>query len=154
MNVLRLITAITLSLTSLFLAIPLALCLLIVVGGLTLIVQPLINRLGEKSKAYKIYEVIVRPFADCFEKIMNILFQELRMAIFTKEILKVYDTDLKEAKEKLKNAKTRLDIEVLGERVNLLEGFVGTLITILDFDLDLDPDNDEELEYLKVDKRS
>ena len=36
--------------------------------------------------------------------------------------------------------------------MNLLEGFIGTLITILDFDLDLDPDNDEELEYLKVDK--
>ena len=76
------------------------------------------------------------------------------MAIFTKEILKVYDTDLKETKDKLKKAKTRLDIEVLGERVNLLEGFIGTLITILDFDLDLDPDNDEELEYLRVDKRS
>ena len=40
------------------------------------------------------------------------------MAIFTKEMLKVYDTDLKETKEKLKKAKTRLDIEVLGERVN------------------------------------
>lgn len=74
------------------------------------------------------------------------------MAIFTKEILKVYDTDLKETKDNLKKAKTRLDIEVLGERANLLEGFIGTLITILDFDLDLDPDNDEELEYLKVDK--
>lgn len=35
------------------------------------------------------------------------------MAIFTKEILKVYDTDLKETKDKLKKAKTRLDIEVL-----------------------------------------
>lgn len=43
---------------------------------------------------------------------------------------------------------------MLGERVNLLEGFIGTLITILNFDLDLEPDNDEELEYLKVDKRS
>lgn len=67
------------------------------------------------------------------------------MAIFTKKMIEVYETDLKETKAKLKKAKTRLDIEVLGERVYLLEGFIGTLITILDFDLGLSPDDDDEL---------
>ena len=57
-------------------------------------------------------------------------------------MIEVYETDLKETKAKLKKAKTRLDIEVLGERVYLLEGFIGTLITILDFDLGLSPDDD------------
>lgn len=70
------------------------------------------------------------------------------MAIFTKKMIEVYETDLKETKAKLKKAKTRLDIEVLGERVYLLEGFIGTLITILDFDLDLSPDDDDELKQM------
>ena len=72
------------------------------------------------------------------------------MAIFTKKMIEVYETDLKETKAKLKKAKTRLDIEVLGERVYLLEGFIGTLITILDFDLDLSPDDDELKQMLNV----
>ena len=71
------------------------------------------------------------------------------MAIFTKKMIEVYETDLKETKAKLKKAKTRLDIEVLGERVYLLEGFIGTLITILDFDLGLSPD-DELKQMLNV----
>ena len=72
------------------------------------------------------------------------------MAIFTKKMIEVYETDLKEtkAKAKLKKAKTRLDIEVLGERVYLLEGFIGTLITILDVDLGLSPDVDDELKQM------
>ena len=70
------------------------------------------------------------------------------MTIFTKKMIEVYETDLKETKAKLKKAKTRLDIEVLGERVYLLEGFIGTLITILDFDLDLSPDDDDELKQM------
>lgn len=70
------------------------------------------------------------------------------MAIFTKKMIEVYETDLKETKAKLKKAKTRLDIEVLGERVYLLEGFIGTLITILDFDLGLSPDVDDELKQM------
>ena len=41
------------------------------------------------------------------------------MTIFTKKMIEVYETDLKETKAKLKKAKTRLDIEVLGERVYL-----------------------------------
>lgn len=72
------------------------------------------------------------------------------MAIFTKKMIEVYETDLKETKAKLKKAKTRLDIEVLGERVYLLEGFIGTLITILDFDLGLSPDDDELKQMLNV----
>ena len=72
------------------------------------------------------------------------------MTIFTKKMIEVYETDLKETKAKLKKAKTRLDIEVLGERVYLLEGFIGTLITILDFDLDLSPDDDELKQMLNV----
>ena len=71
------------------------------------------------------------------------------MAIFTKKMIEVYETDLKETKAKLKKAKTRLDIEVLGERVYLLEGFIGTLITILDFDLGLSLD-DELKQMLNV----
>ena len=63
-------------------------------------------------------------------------------------MIEVYETDLKKTKAKLKKAKTRLDIEVLGERVYLLEGFIGTLITILDFDLDLSPDDDDELKQM------
>ena len=63
-------------------------------------------------------------------------------------MIEVYETDLKETKAKLKKAKTRLDIEVLGERVYLLEGFIGTLITILDFDLGLSPDDDDELKQM------
>ena len=70
------------------------------------------------------------------------------MTIFTKKMIEVYETDLKETKAKLKKAKTRLDIEVLGERVYLLEGFIGTLITILDFDLDLSSDDDDELKQM------
>lgn len=70
------------------------------------------------------------------------------MTIFTKKMIEVYETDLKETKAKLKKAKTRLDIEVLGERVYLLEGFIGTLITILDFDLGLSPDVDDELKHM------
>ena len=70
------------------------------------------------------------------------------MAIFTKKMIEVYETDLKETKAKLKKAKTRLDIEVLGERVYLLEGFIGTLITILDVDLGLSPDVDDELKQM------
>lgn len=70
------------------------------------------------------------------------------MAIFTKKMIEVYETDLKETKAKLKKAKTRLDIEVLGERVYLLEGFIGTLITILDFDLGLSLDDDDELKQM------
>ena len=70
------------------------------------------------------------------------------MAIFTKKMIEVYETDLKETKAKLKKAKTRLDIEVLGERVYLLEGFIGTLITILDVDLGLSPDVDDELKQI------
>lgn len=72
------------------------------------------------------------------------------MAIFTKKMIEVYETDLKETKAKLKKAKTRLDIEVLGERVYLLEGFIGTLITILDFDLGLSTDDDELKQMLNV----
>ena len=64
-------------------------------------------------------------------------------------MIEVYETDLKETKAKFKKAKTRLDIEVLGERVYLLEGFIGTLITILDFDLGLAPD-DELKQMLNV----
>lgn len=70
------------------------------------------------------------------------------MTIFTKKMIEVYETDLKETKAKLKKAKTRLDIEVLGERVYLLEGFIGTLITILDVDLGLSPDVDDELKQM------
>ena len=70
------------------------------------------------------------------------------MTIFTKKMIEVYETDLKETKAKLKKAKTRLDIEVLGERVYLLEGFIGTLVTILDFDLGLSPDVDDELKQM------
>ena len=70
------------------------------------------------------------------------------MTIFTKKMIEVYETDLKETKAKLKKAKTRLDIEVLGERVYLLEGFIGTLITILDFDLGLSPNIDDELKQM------
>ena len=70
------------------------------------------------------------------------------MTIFTKKMIEVYETDLKETKVKLKKAKTRLDIEVLGERVYLLEGFIGTLITILDVDLGLSPDVDDELKQM------
>ena len=70
------------------------------------------------------------------------------MTIFTKKMIEVYETDLKETKAKLKKAKTRLDIEVLGERVYLLEGFIGTLITILDCDLGLSPDVDDELKQM------
>ena len=70
------------------------------------------------------------------------------MTIFTKKMIEVYETDLKETKAKLKKAKTRLDIEVLGERVYLLEGFIGTLITILDVDLGISPDVDDELKQM------
>lgn len=70
------------------------------------------------------------------------------MTIFTKKMIEVYEIDLKETKAKLKKAKTRLDIEVLGERVYLLEGFIGTLITILDVDLGLSPDVDDELKHM------
>lgn len=37
-------------------------------------VQYLIDKLGKSSKTHKVCEVIISPFADCFDKIMNYLF--------------------------------------------------------------------------------
>lgn len=65
--------ATVLALVYLMLAIPLAFLIsfLFVVFGLP--AYYLVNRVSSKSKAYKVYEIIISPIADCFIKILDFI---------------------------------------------------------------------------------
>lgn len=57
----------------LVLAIPLAFLLLLLYVAFGLPTYYLVNRVSSKSKAYKVYEIIISPFADFFIKILDFI---------------------------------------------------------------------------------
>ena len=73
MNIIKMSVATVLALVYLMLAIPLAFLILLLFVVFGLPAYYLVNKVSSKSKVYKVYEVIIRPFADCFEKIMDFI---------------------------------------------------------------------------------
>lgn len=65
--------ATVLALLYLVLAIPLALLILLLYVVFGLSAYYLVDRVNAKSKAYKVYEAIIGPLADCFVKIMDFI---------------------------------------------------------------------------------
>ena len=65
------LVATVLALLYLVLAIPLALLILLLFVVFGLPTYYLVNRISSKSKAYKVYEIIISPFADFFIKILT-----------------------------------------------------------------------------------
>lgn len=65
--------ATVLALLYLVLAIPLAFLLLLLYVVFGLPTYYLINRVSPKSKAYKVYEIIISPLADFFIKILDFI---------------------------------------------------------------------------------
>ena len=66
--------ATVLALVYLIFAIPLAFLILLLFVVFGLPAYYLVNRVYSKSKAYKVYELIISPLADCFIKILNFRF--------------------------------------------------------------------------------
>lgn len=73
MNIVKMLVATVLALLYLVLAIPLAFLILLLFVVFGLPINYLVNKVNSKSKVYKVYEVIIRPFADCFEKIIDFI---------------------------------------------------------------------------------
>lgn len=73
MNFIKMSVATVLALLYLVLAIPLAFLLLLLYVVFGLPVYYLVNRVNAKSKAYKVYEIIISPFADFFIKILDFI---------------------------------------------------------------------------------
>ena len=73
MNVVKMSVATVLALVYLMLAIPLAFSILILFVVFGLPAYYLVNRVSSKSKAYKVYEIIISPLADCFIKILDFI---------------------------------------------------------------------------------
>ena len=73
MNIVKMVTATVLALLYLVLAIPLALLILLLFVVFGLPTYYLVNRVNSKSKAYKVYEAIIGPLADCFIKILDFI---------------------------------------------------------------------------------
>lgn len=73
MNIAKMSVATVLALLYLVLAIPLAFSILILFVVFGLPAYYLVNRANSKSKAYKVYEIIISPFADCFIKILDFI---------------------------------------------------------------------------------
>ena len=73
MNIVKMSVATVLALVYLIFAIPLAflISLLFIVFGLP--IKYLLNKVSSESKAYKVYEIIISPLADCFVKIMDFI---------------------------------------------------------------------------------
>ena len=69
MNIVKMSIATVLALVYLMLAIPLAFLLLLLYVVFGLPIHYLVN-ISSKSKAYKVYEIIISPLADCFIKIL------------------------------------------------------------------------------------
>ena len=65
--------ATVLALLYLVLAIPLALLILLLFVVFGLPAYYLVNRVSSKSKAYKVYEIIIGPLADFFIKILDFI---------------------------------------------------------------------------------
>ena len=62
-----------LALLYLVLAIPLAFLILLLFVVFGLPAYYVVNRVNSKSKAYKVYEAIIGPLADCFIKILDFI---------------------------------------------------------------------------------
>ena len=73
MNVVKMSVATVLALVYLMLAIPLAFSILILFVVFGLPAYYLVNRVSSKSKAYKVYEIIISPLADFFIKILDFI---------------------------------------------------------------------------------
>lgn len=73
MNIVKMSVATVLALSYLVLAIPLAFLILILFVVFGLPAYYLVNRVNSKSKAYKVYEIIISPLADCFIKILDFI---------------------------------------------------------------------------------
>ena len=65
--------ATVLALLYLVLAIPFALLILLLFVIFGLPTYYLVNRVSPKSKAYKVYEIIIGPLADCFINILDFI---------------------------------------------------------------------------------
>ena len=73
MNIVKMSVATVLALVYLMLAIPLAFLILLLFVVFGLPAYYLVNRISPKSKAYKVYEIIISPLADCFIKILDFI---------------------------------------------------------------------------------
>ena len=73
MNFIKMSAATVLALVYLIFAIPLAFLILLLFVVFGLPAYYLINRVNFKSKAYKVYEIIISPLADCFIKILDFI---------------------------------------------------------------------------------
>ena len=73
MNIVKMVIATVLALVYLMLAIPLAFLILFLFVVFGLPAYYLVNRVSSKSKAYKVYEIIISPLADCFIKILDFI---------------------------------------------------------------------------------
>ena len=73
MNIVKMSVATVLALVYLMLAIPLAFSILILFVVFGLPAYYLVNRVSSKSKAYKVYEIIISPLADFFIKILDFI---------------------------------------------------------------------------------
>ena len=73
MNFIKMSVATVLALLYLVLAIPLALLILLLFVVFGLPTCSLVNRVSSKSKAYKVYEIIISPLADFFIKILDFI---------------------------------------------------------------------------------
>ena len=73
MNFIKMSVATVLALLYLVLAIPLAFLILLLFVVFGLPTYYLVNRVNAKSKAYKVYEIIISPLADCFIKILDFI---------------------------------------------------------------------------------
>ena len=76
MNIVKMSVATVLALVHLMLAIPLAFLLLLLFVVFGLPIKYLLNKVSSKSKAYKVYEIVISPLADCFVKIMDFILYE------------------------------------------------------------------------------
>lgn len=73
MNIVKMSVATVLALLYLVLAIPLAFLILLLFVVFGLPTYYLVNRVSSKSKAYKVYEIIISPLTDCFVKILDFI---------------------------------------------------------------------------------
>ena len=73
MTIVKMSVATVLALVYLIFAIPLAFSILILFVVFGLPAYYLVNRVSSKSKAYKVYEIIISPLADFFIKILDFI---------------------------------------------------------------------------------
>ena len=73
MNIVKMVIATILTLVYLIFTIPLAFLILILFVIFGLPAYYLVNRVNSKSKAYRVYEIIISPLADCFIKILDFI---------------------------------------------------------------------------------